>query len=124
MTFGDRRSMAGFEITDRGERSTERRVLGGGAGESCSDLVTPLLTLLTLGVAGAALLGVSDKPDLVLEDMFLFLFFFLFLFLVRDDDTEEKLKIGKRTRKCEVLLNWVYGFSVAIAKLLTLCKRM
>lgn len=64
MTFVDRRSIVGFEVTDRGERSIERRELCTGAGESDSDLVTPLLTLFTLGVAAVALLGVSDKLDL------------------------------------------------------------
>lgn len=49
---------------DRGDRSTERRELCRGEDESGSDLTTPLLSLLTLGVAGVALLGVSDKPDL------------------------------------------------------------
>ena len=53
MSFGDRRSVAGWEVTVRGDRSMD------------SDLTIPLLLgLLTLGVAGDALLGVSDKEDL------------------------------------------------------------
>lgn len=73
VSFGDRRSMLGFEGTDRGERSTESRELCKGDGESDSDLApAPLLSLLILGVAGDALLGVagdallgvSDKEDL------------------------------------------------------------
>ena len=65
-TFGDLRSIVGFELRDDlGDRSTEWRVLCKGEGESGSDLASPLLTLLaTLGVAGETLLGVSDKPDL------------------------------------------------------------
>jgi hypothetical protein len=55
-TFGDLRSMVGSEVTDRGDRSTERREFCKGEGESDSDLATPLLVgLLTLGVAGDAL---------------------------------------------------------------------
>ena len=63
-----------FEFTDRGDRSTEGREFCKGDGESGSALGTPLLSLLTLGVAGDALcvvcvagdalLGVSDKLDL------------------------------------------------------------
>jgi len=64
VTFGARRSIVGFELMDRGDRSTERRELCKGDGESDSDLATPRLSLLTLGVAGDGLLGVSDKPDL------------------------------------------------------------
>lgn len=56
--------MVGFEGTDRGDRSTERRELCKGEGESDSNLATPLLSLATLGVAGEALWGVSDKADL------------------------------------------------------------
>lgn len=67
--MGDRRSMAGFEVTVRGDRSTESREFCKGEGESDSDLATPLPGLLTLGVAGDALLGVSDKADLDLVDM-------------------------------------------------------
>lgn len=64
-------SVVGFELTAaRGDRSIESRGLCTGEGESASDLVTPLLNLLTLGVAGdGLLLGVSDKVDLDLEDM-------------------------------------------------------
>ncbi len=55
-TFGDLRSMVGLDVTDRGDRSTERREFCKGEGESDSDLATPLLVgLLTLGVAGDAL---------------------------------------------------------------------
>lgn len=63
MTLIDRRSIVGLELTDRGERSTEKRELCRGAGESGS-LVAALPSLLTLGVAGDAFVGVSDKPDL------------------------------------------------------------
>lgn len=64
-TFGDLRSIAGFELMDLGDLSTESRELGRGEAESGSDLATPLLNLLvTLGVAGEGLLGVSDKLDL------------------------------------------------------------
>ena len=62
--FDDFRSAAGFEFTDRGDRSTEWRTFCKGDGDSDSDLDTPLLTLLPLGVASDALLGVSDKLDL------------------------------------------------------------
>lgn len=60
------RSTVGFEVTVLGDLSTERRVeFCRGEAESASDLVTPLLNLLTRGVAGDALLfGVSDKVDL------------------------------------------------------------
>lgn len=61
--MGDR-VIVGFELMDRGERSTERREFWREEGESVSDLVTPLLSLLTLGVAGDDLAGVSDNPDL------------------------------------------------------------
>lgn len=64
-TFGDRRSMEGFELIDRGDLSTESREFCRGECESVSGLVTPLPTLLTLGVAGEALLGVSVKADLL-----------------------------------------------------------
>lgn len=66
--MGDR-VIVGFELMDRGERSTERREFWREEGESVSDLVTPLLSLLTLGVAGDDLAGVSDNPDLDLEAM-------------------------------------------------------
>lgn len=76
LVFGDRRSRAGFAGTDRGERSTEALVVWRGEGESVSDLATPLLSLLTLGVAGDVLLigilvagGVSEEEDLDLADM-------------------------------------------------------
>lgn len=63
-------SVVGFELMDRGERSTESRGFCKGEGESVSDLATPLLTLVTLGVAGEALLlAASDIEDLDLEDM-------------------------------------------------------
>lgn len=80
MSFGDRRSMLGLAATERGDRSMESRELCKGDGESDSDLAapTPLLSLLTLGVAGDALLGVagdallgvSDKEDLFQVDNF------------------------------------------------------
>lgn len=64
----DLRSIVGFEVTVLGDLSIERREeFCKGEGESAaSDLVTPLLlSLLTRGVAGDALLfGVSDKEDL------------------------------------------------------------
>lgn len=63
-----------LEFTDRGDRSTEGREFCKGEGESASALGNPLVSLLTLGVAGDVLfgvcievdnlLGVSDKPDL------------------------------------------------------------
>lgn len=64
VTFDRRRSEAGLELTDRGDRSMETRAFGTGEFES----VTPLLNLLTLGVAGVSLPGVSDK----LLDLFKF----------------------------------------------------
>lgn len=65
MSLGERRSSVGLEGTDLGDRSTERRELCSGEGESTSDLAIPLLGLFTLGVAGDAFwLGVSDKADL------------------------------------------------------------
>ena len=65
--LGDRRSKAGLDLTERGERSTERREFCEGEGESDSDLATPRLSLLTRGggvAAGDAFLGVSDTVDL------------------------------------------------------------
>lgn len=79
--LGDLRSVTGLEFKDRGDAfSAERRKFCRGDGDSDSGLDTPLLSLLTLGVAGevllgvdglallgvagVALLGVSDKPDL------------------------------------------------------------
>ena len=50
--------MAGFKGTDHGERSTKMRGWCRGEGESVSDLATPLLNLLTLGVAGESLVGI------------------------------------------------------------------
>ena len=64
VTLGDLRSIAGLELMDRGDRSIERWEFWRGECESGSDFVTPLFSLLTLGVAGVALLGVSDKLDL------------------------------------------------------------
>lgn len=64
-TLGDRRSIEGFELIDRGDLSIESREFCRGECESVSGLVTPFPTLLTLGVAGEALLGVSDKADLL-----------------------------------------------------------
>lgn len=61
----------GLELTEAvfGERSSERREFCKGEGESESDLATPLLSLLTRGVAGDAFLGVSD---IIAEDLFTF----------------------------------------------------
>ena len=65
LILGDLRSTEGFESTDLGERSIKRRVFGNGEDELESDLAGALAILLTLGVAGAVLLGrVSDKPVL------------------------------------------------------------
>lgn len=60
----------GLELTEVvfGERSSERREFCKGEGESESDLATPLLSLLTRGVAGDAFLGVSD----IIADLFNF----------------------------------------------------
>lgn len=65
-TFGDRRSIPGFELIDFGDRSTEGLEFCNGEGGSDSSLVVLLVSLLTLGVAGDALVvvGFSDKPDL------------------------------------------------------------
>lgn len=61
----DRRSIAGFDVMERGDRSTETRAFCKGDGESAPDFVVPRLILLTLGAAAEALLvGVSDKLDL------------------------------------------------------------
>ena len=57
--LGDLRSTLGFEFTVRGDLSAERREVCKGDFDSDSDLDTPLLSLLTLGVAGDALLGVA-----------------------------------------------------------------
>lgn len=79
--LGDLRSVTGLEFKPRGEDfSADRRKFCRGDGDSDSGLDPPLLSLLTLGVAGdvllgvdgrallgvagVALLGVSDKPDL------------------------------------------------------------
>lgn len=59
MGLGDFRSRVGFEFKDRGDLSAERREFCKGDGDWDSDLDTPLLSLLTLGVAGDALLGVA-----------------------------------------------------------------
>ena len=67
--LGDRRSIVGLmELTERGERSIERReefCKGEGEGEgddaaADSDPTPLLLSLLTRGVAAAAFFGVSD----------------------------------------------------------------
>lgn len=58
LSLGDFRSTAGFEFTDRGDRSTAGREFCKGDGESGSAFDTPLLSLLTLGVPGDALFGV------------------------------------------------------------------
>lgn len=58
--LGDFRSAMGLEFTDRGDDfSAESREVCKGEGDSESGLDTPLLSLLTLGVAGDALLGVA-----------------------------------------------------------------
>lgn len=87
--LGDFRSAMGFGFEGRGDFSgfsADRRKFCSGDGDSDSGLGTPLLSLLTLGVAGdvllgvdglallgvagvAALLGVSDKLDLDFEAM-------------------------------------------------------
>lgn len=60
MGLGDFRSAIGFEFTDRGDFSAERRKFCKGDGDdSDSGFDTPLLSLLPLGVAGDALLGVA-----------------------------------------------------------------
>lgn len=72
VSLGDRRSTAGFNGRDLGDRSTESRELCRGVAESTSDLAAPLLDLLTRGVAGdtlagvggGTLAGVADKVDL------------------------------------------------------------
>lgn len=63
-TLAVRRSGVGLELTDCGERSSERRVLCNEDGELPSDLVPPV-DLITLGGGGdGLLLGVSIKPVL------------------------------------------------------------
>lgn len=62
--LGDLRSIVGFELTDRGDRSTESREFCKGDGDSDSDLDTTLLALLTLGAAIDPLLGFSDRLGL------------------------------------------------------------
>jgi len=62
--LGDFRSTAGFEFTDRGDRSTESREFCSGDGDSDSDLDTTLLALLALGVAIDPLLEFSDRLGL------------------------------------------------------------
>lgn len=64
VAFANFRSTAGFEFTDRGDFSTERREFCNGDGDSDADLVTTLLTLLAFGVASGALLELSDGFDL------------------------------------------------------------
>lgn len=60
LILGDRRSTEGFEVTDLGEPSTERRELCRGDGELVSDFATPRLNLGILGVASdPLLLGVT-----------------------------------------------------------------
>lgn len=60
LIFGDRRSTEGFEVTDLGELSTERRELCRGDAELVSDFETPRLNLGILGVASdPLLLGVT-----------------------------------------------------------------
>lgn len=64
-TFGSGRSTVGFEVAGRGDLSIESRDLCKGECESDSDLAVPLFSLLTLGVAGDVLLGVSGVEDLI-----------------------------------------------------------
>lgn len=64
VSFGDRRSTAGFNGTGLGDRSTESRELCRGVAASASDLAAPLLDLLTRGVAGDTLVGVAERVDL------------------------------------------------------------
>lgn len=64
--MGDRRSTAGFNGTDLGERSTERREFCRGEGVSPLGLATPLLALLTRVVVTDTLAGVPpDTADLL-----------------------------------------------------------
>lgn len=67
LILGERRSTLGFDSTDFGDRPNERREFCKGECESGSDLEDDLLPLLlTLEVAGEAfLVGVSDRPDLL-----------------------------------------------------------
>lgn len=59
--MGDRRSIVGLgELTDRGDRSIERREFCKGESDSDLAIPTPLLSLLTRGVAADAFFGVSD----------------------------------------------------------------
>lgn len=65
LALADFRSTGGLEFTDRGDLSTESREFCKGGGDSVSDLLTTLLTLLTLGVAGdTPLLEFSESFDL------------------------------------------------------------
>lgn len=47
LSLGDGRSTVGFEVTDFGDRSTERLAVCREEVESAPDLATPLLGLLT-----------------------------------------------------------------------------
>lgn len=65
LSFGDRRSTKGFEVTGLGDRSIERRELCKGDSESVSDFEIPLLNLGILGVAGDTLLLVFPLDALL-----------------------------------------------------------
>lgn len=58
--MGDRRSSAGLDGTDLGDRSTERRELCRGEAASELDFTAPLTVLLTRVVAADTFVGVSD----------------------------------------------------------------
>ncbi|KAF7836551.1 WEB family protein [Senna tora] len=65
LCFGVLRATGSFELADRGDRSIEGREFGKGDGDSGSVLGTPLLSLLTLGVAGDVLFGVCAAGDVL-----------------------------------------------------------
>lgn len=66
--LGDLRSIVGFELTDRGDRSTESREFCKGDCDSDSDLDTTLLALLILVVPIDPLLGFSDRLGLQIHN--------------------------------------------------------
>lgn len=66
--LGDLRSIVGFELTDRGDRSTESREFCKGDCDSDSDLDTTLLPLLILVVTIDPLLGFSDRLGLQIHN--------------------------------------------------------
>lgn len=64
--MGERRSTAGLDGADLGERSAERRELCRGEAASALDLTAPLLlVLLTRVVAADTLAGAPDRADLL-----------------------------------------------------------